>query len=316
MDDLIKACNEAVYEFCGEHPDFKKRQIYNDINFMKSEAGWSAPIETYYDGKKGYYRYSEPFSINEKPLSEKEVTLLTEAISLLSRFRGMPQFDWMESLLANLQDKFSLCGNEENVIGFEQNVDYLAANYLQDLFMAIINHQVLHVNYRTFAGIDKEWILHPYFIKQYNNRWFLFGRNNEIQNKITNVPLDRIVSFKVVDVPYIENTDIDFNEYFDDIIGVTFPKEGKITEITLQFDEKRYPYIASKPIHGSMRFVDPENRIVEISVIPNRELEALILSYGDQVKVLAPEWYKKQISEKIQNSAKQYLPVHNECTDR
>ncbi|MFC0343802.1 helix-turn-helix domain-containing protein [Epilithonimonas hispanica] len=42
---------------------------------MKSEAGYDAPIESYKDGRKVYYRYSDPeFSILKTPLNPAELT--------------------------------------------------------------------------------------------------------------------------------------------------------------------------------------------------------------------------------------------------
>jgi len=305
IEDLVEACNEALYEYEGKGSSVKKRQIYEDINFMMSLEGYNAPIDKIKDGRRTYYRYGTDFSINKRPLSDEEMDMLTQAIEVLNRFKGMPQFDWMETLLTNLQDKFGLRGNKEPIIGFEQNVDYLAAKHLSGLFSAVVNKQVLHVTYKTFAGIVKEWMLHPYYIKEFNNRWFLFGMNNDKDGQITNVPLDRIENFEVVNIPYKENADIDFKEYFDDVVGVTIPNKP-VESVRLQFAPERFPYILSKPLHGSMRVLDREHGIVELSVIPNKELETLIWSFGDQVEVLAPEWLRARMKERIEALAKKY----------
>ena len=36
-------------------------------------------------------------------------------------------------------------------------------------------------------------IIHPYYLKQYNNRWFLFGYNPEKRKSDWNLALDRII---------------------------------------------------------------------------------------------------------------------------
>lgn len=82
----------------------------------------------------------------------------------------------------------------------------------------------------------------------------------------------------------------------------------------MQFSKNRYPYVESKPLHETMRIVDRENCIVAIDVIPNRELEALILSYGDDVEVLEPEDFRKQIANKIKAHYHKYFAVQNDCT--
>ncbi|MFY8110381.1 MAG: WYL domain-containing protein, partial [Flavobacterium sp.] len=99
VEDLVKACNEAIYEFTGKEDGIKKRQLYEDISFMESAQGWSIALEKTKDGRKVYYRYEDPtFSISNQRLNETEANQLKEALLTLSRFKGMPQYDWIDEL--------------------------------------------------------------------------------------------------------------------------------------------------------------------------------------------------------------------------
>ena len=311
MDDLISACNDALYDNLGPNHEVKRRQIFDDIKFMESSEGWNIPLDRIPDGRKVFYRYNKAFSINERPLSDEEMNILTQAVSTLGRFKGMPQFEWIETLVTNLEDKLHLKGNKEYIIGFEQNIDYLAAEHLPYLFNAILNRQTVHIQYKTFSGKSLNWDIHPYFIKQYNNRWFLFGCNNAHTKGVVTIPLDRIVSISAVQIPYIENTSIDFDEYFDDIIGVSIPRGVSSEVIRLRFTPERFPYIESKPIHGSMKIQNREEGIISIQLIPNNEFEALLLSFGNQVEVLEPLWLR----EKMRSTALQLLKIYSTCAD-
>ena len=132
-----------------------------------------------------------------------------------------------------------------------------------------------------------------------HNRWFLFGLNAD-KNKITNYPLDRILNIAILDTAYIEkDEDLDMEEYFDEIIGVTFPKEEekrKVANIVLKFHKDLYPYIKSKPIHQTQHCYDDEYKVT-FQVIPNIELRSLILSYGSQVEVIEPQSLRDEIKE-------------------
>ncbi|MEA4936559.1 MAG: hypothetical protein VB102_07955 [Paludibacter sp.] len=71
IDDLIDACNHAIYEFAGIEDGVKRRQVLDDIRYMESEQGWSISLEHIKDGKKVYYRHEDmSFSINNQPLNE------------------------------------------------------------------------------------------------------------------------------------------------------------------------------------------------------------------------------------------------------
>lgn len=325
IKDLIKACNDALYDYTGnsrflyetymndeDYSGIKKRQIYSDINYMMSDAGFAAPIDKARAPEGVYYFYSDKdFTINSKPLTDDETSQLKETIIMLNRFKGMPQFEWMEELIYKLEDKFDLKGEHVNIIGFQENKDVKGLEYLSPLFNAIINKQVLHIIYRTFDDVVYDWIIHPYFIKQYNNRWFLLGLNNEFQS-ISNLPLDRIELMEPASVDYIPNTDIDFNEeYFTDIIGVNVPRDKNIHKVVLHFEPHRFNYVVTKPIHDTQRAKDGR---VEIRVKFNKELESLLLSFGPDVEVIEPKWLRKRIAEKIFLMNKKYESVHIDCT--
>lgn len=235
----------------------------------------------------------------------------------MSRFRGIPNNAWLEEVISNLEYRFGMKPNSENIISFERN-DLLKGNeFLGELIDAALNHQPLNILYRTFSG--KEWtsVIHPYHLKQFNNRWFLIGlQEGSHGNYITNKALDRIVRFSKADVPFIPNKDIDFDDYFKDIIGVTVPSSNvKVEKVTLRFDERQFPYVVTKPMHYSQIVLNEEQRIIQISVKPNPELEAAILSYGDHVEVLKPQWFREQIIEKIKKNLMKYDAIYVDDND-
>lgn len=318
INDLIQACNEALYNHTGEerysdpeHPAISRRQIYDDINFMESSAGWEIPLDHLRDGKKVYFRYADKqFTINSQPLSKAELDQLKEATFTLSRFKGVPSFEWVEEIISKLEDKFQLVGNTTSVIDFEQNIYLKGLEHLSPLFNYIVNQQCLKVTYRNFKGEVFVWNIHPYYIKQYNNRWFLLALNEEKQ-AITNIPLDRIVECSPINLKY-KPTDIDFNEYFDDVIGVTIPRNAEVEKILLKFSQQRFSYVTSKPLHWSQKIKDKEYCIIEISVIPNKELYSLLLSYGSDVEVLEPQTLREEIAKDIAEQYKKYFSCADE----
>jgi len=73
IDDLVEACNQAIYEFAGIEDGIKKRQIFEDIKFMESEQGWNVHLEHSREKHKVFYHYADrSFSINKQPLNETE----------------------------------------------------------------------------------------------------------------------------------------------------------------------------------------------------------------------------------------------------
>ena len=295
-----------------------RRQVFEDIKFMESETGWSIPLERHQDGRRVYYRYSDPdFTINAQPLTDEEANQLRAVIVTLGRFRGLPSNAWIDEVISNLEWRFGLRGKKENIIGFEQNPFLKGLNLLPRIIDAAVNRQVLRIAYRNYKNCEEERmaVVHPWYIKQYNNRWFLMAYDAET-DRITNFALDRIQELQVEEsVAFIPNMEIDFEHYFDDVFGVTIPpSDVEKIKVVLQFSKKQYPYIVSKPLHHSQEIVDDENCILAVEVRPTYEFTQLILSFGKDVKVLEPEPYRQEIIDNIRKNLQNYDVVQIECT--
>lgn len=64
---------------------------------MESDQGWAIPLKRHKDGRKVYYRYADKFySISNKGIKPSEAAQLRDTLSILSRFNGMPQFEWRQ----------------------------------------------------------------------------------------------------------------------------------------------------------------------------------------------------------------------------
>jgi len=301
IDNLLKEVNKALEEYNGPESKIKRRQLFDDIKFMESDQGWSIPLERKKEGRKVYYRYSDKdFSISNEPLNESEVNQIEAAISVLSRFSGAPQFEWVQELIPVLQDRLGLKKTSREVISIESNIDLKGLGNLTVFYEAIINEQVLEVQYQDFKS-DEPYTLtfHPYYLKQYNTRWFAFGLNEELEIPTWNLALDRIEAIEQVQGEYIQS-EIDWNEYFFDLIGVTRPDDGEVVKVVLEFTKEQAPYVITKPLHPTQKheWVNEKLR-VEIEVIPNYELESLILSFGEKVKVTKPIWLKHEIQKRL-----------------
>ncbi|TVQ06547.1 MAG: WYL domain-containing protein [Balneolaceae bacterium] len=306
-EDLLSEINKALVEFNGPGSGIKRRQLFDDIKFMESDQGWAIPLDRKKDGRKVYYRYLDPeFSISNQPLNESEISQIEAAISVLSRFAGAPQFEAVQEMLPVLKDRLGLDHTSKEVIGLESNIDLKGIEYLSRLYDAIIKEEVLEIEYQDFKSDEPfKLTFHPYYLKQYNNRWFVFGLNQERDLPTWNLALDRIQSIEQTRGKYIP-TDIDWNDYFYDIIGVTKHHDREVEQVILEFSEEMAPYVKTKPIHPSQKSVRVSDKLrVTIEVIPNYELESAILSFGEKVKVIKPLYLKEKINKRLEQAASQ-----------
>ena len=269
------------------------QQVVADIKFLISKTG--APVEKLFGTKPLLYRYDDKnYSIFNRVMTKKERKQLLDVIEMLSQYRHHPNYVWVEEVIERIHSNLHLQERYARpIVSFGQNKLLRGIEFFSPLFDAIKNKTVLQIKYRPFSP-DEDFIftIHPYFLKQYNERWFLFGLNEQ-ENTLYNLALDRIESIETTKNDY-QDTGIDFeNEYFGNVIGVTFPQGEEAIDIFLNVSKKRWGYLRTKPLHASQKLV--ENSInneyvtVKIHVIPNHELYANLLFYGDDVVVVKPQ---------------------------
>lgn len=303
IEDLMEKCD-----------GISRRQIMEDINFFISASGWDAPLDKIKEGKRVYYRYRDKnFTIRNKPITDEEMLQLQATVDMLSRFHGLPQFDLIQSLIDTIKSKSGakkeLTSFNKSLISIESNEYVAGSNFIPELFNYIVNETPIKVEYETFHKGARTWVIHPYYLKQYNNRWFLIGLNDEYRT-FTHIGLDRIQSIEAVHTPYITNEQFDsVDEYFEDIVGVSIPDERTIEHVVLKFSNHRYPYVKAKPIHGSQKIADDENGLITLDIMLNKELESILLSFGEDVEVIEPMHLRKQITEKIKSSYDKYFSM-------
>lgn len=308
IEDLIQAVNEALAK--NGYTPIAKRTVQEDIKKMKGNPQWNVKLlkPARKNGRR-YYRYEDPnYSIWRRDLNEQQLAQLKSLLLMLKQFNGLPQFERVEEMMEQLKKHYGFeWDSAESIISFDTNQYVQGLEHLSALFEAIVNQLVLKIIYCPYNKRPYTTTINPYFIKQYNNRWFVFGLtiyNGE--QRITNLALDRINSIEVTPHKYIPNTFEDFEEYFTDIIGVTKPKAKEVETIILRCTKERIPYITSKPIHESQSNTLESEGLIKLKLIPNDEFYQRILSFGGDVKILEPASVREEMAQIVKKMSENY----------
>jgi len=318
LDTLLERLNGSL----SFENQIKRRQLQYDLDALKDLYG--API----DNKRGARRikYEDAsYSIITHEMKES----LRSMAEQIDNVQSNPRLLWLQNLILMLQDTYFTNEMAVEAIDFGDNLEYENSSRVHEFFSYILNKQVLELNYNAGFGKPQKRIIHPYFVRQYNNRWFLFGfceqaaKEKKPASGILNLPLDRIVSVKTVPTIYREVSvqDVkDFKEdYFGDIVGVTrLDSEGPI-HLVLRFDfntgdpkqdnaaRRDYFYLRTKPFYPYINF--PSEKEIEktgcaevsMDIIPNKELEGILLRYADTAKILGDEPFRNKMLGRIRN---------------
>jgi predicted DNA-binding transcriptional regulator YafY len=309
LDDLLEKVNEVLEERHGASYAIERRQLFKDIAFIESESGYAATIvRDYSAGKKPFYYYEDPaFTINDKPLSDKDLKDLRSAMEIIGSVEGIAQFEWMQDFVAKFKSSEIENTEGKKYILYDDNLDLKGREYIKVLFQLIYNKRVLSVSYKSFVSDKKETIIfHPHFLKEYNNRWYVFGWHEKVNN-FTNLALDRIEGIKELKKKF-NDCNINAIEYFDDFYGVTRLIKS-IENVILKIDKNLVPYIVTKPIHQTQKgpeLLPDGNSVIRLNLIPNYELETLILSHGEKIEVIEPKSLREAIAQRIKSAYTKY----------
>ncbi|TCI85310.1 helix-turn-helix transcriptional regulator [Tenacibaculum sp. M341] len=309
FNQLLTYVNEKIAQHYPEE-NISERTLRDDLKlFRDSKKGFGAPLPS----KARILQYENlNFSIASKPLLAYEQYLIDASVQLLERFENHPKYDRLAEALFKFQDNETLANNTDisKVVFFDHNEEYKGIHHLKPLYHAIHNKNVLKITYKGFKdSTPNSYKFHPYYLKQYDNRWFSFGQNPNFDN-ITNLTLDRIINIEISDKQYAE-TRIDFKEYFEGIIGVTFDENQNPIEIIISIEKSLWTYIKTKPLHGSQKVKQEHQDHIDISLqlIPNYELESMLLQYGERLTVLEPETLRKSLKERTKMMMANYNSV-------
>ena len=306
IHDLTDKCNEMLYD--AGLPEVTQRCIEKDIKFIQYEPFY-AEIERFWSNGRRCIRYADQsYSIFKKELTEEECNLLQEVLNTIGQFDGLANFNWLDGLKYGLGLK-----ERPKIISFSNNPYLQNSNLLGVLFDYISNSLAIKLEYHKFnEETSKDVLLHPYLLKQFNDRWYLIGAADD-DDKILHFALDRIEKVTPMpDMKYRKCTQ-NLSKRFSEIIGVTLFEDRKVERILFWVNDHSKGYVSTKPLHESQILYknkkDEELRaqypqlqggaFFSIDCMQNYELIRELSSFGRNLLVLSPDSIKQEIINRI-----------------
>lgn len=283
------------------------RTLRNDLKMLRED--YDAPIFKATNGEP-YYYYTRKFTIKETILSDEDVSYLKQAVEILKKVAGLSFGLEVDEIVRKIESRANTnIADRSNFIQFENQIITIGLNWLDDIFNAIKDNSVIRVTYKPFHFKNSaEYLFHPYLLKQYRNRWFVFGRKDE-NNFVTILALDRIESIKNSKTTFIENDLFNTHEYFNNLVGVSVKKDSKVETVVIKVNCAQVPYIISKPIHNNQEVIKTYKNgdvKIKLNLFINYELVSQILAYGPSIEVFEPAILREEIKTNSINLVKAY----------
>lgn len=190
-------------------------------------------------------------------------------------------------------------------IDFDRSSIHLKDEIMGKLLTAIVDRSKIKFDHQNFWQNEPKKIgLYPHLLKQYQNRWYVFGcfPNGDFRS----FGLERITNLEVLSETFKPKMKHP-KDAFNDIVGLVY-SISDLEDVILSYRADQGKYIKTQPIHSSQKvLIEDENEFrIQLRVRPNYELQEQILKQGERVKVIEPEWLKEEIKERLREALNQY----------
>lgn len=294
LDQILDKCNEIL------DADFSLETISKDLRHMRGSFpdGFEAPIK-YCHTNKGYYYTDPDYSFSGVSLRPQELDAIEEAVEIIRALGGSRISDnfnhAVEKLLsASLEKEQSEAGRLPVLQLMTPPISRGFEHF--DLFYKACKERIpvsfIHFSYKKRAY--KHIILHPFLVKEFENRWYVIGFS-ENHDSIRTFGLDRISEPFIIRKKFIKPDLTQTKAYLNDVYGVFPVPEAKKETIEIHVSELGTHYLQAYPLHTSQRIekYNEGTSLITFELIPSIELARYFLSQGRHVTILQPTWFSK-----------------------
>lgn len=245
---------------------------------------------------KNQYKWPEDVPIEKLDNLTPKIEEEKKVIEILQEVDNLIPKSWLAKKLRDRIDATTI-----SYMSFDTNMDLRNIQLMPSIIKAVKTKKVIRFEYKKDSITDPIMvIMHPHYIKEYNNRWFVFGYVNADTENPRCFAVDRISSEKMDimdDISYIYSN-VDYRTYFDDIVGVTLFRNSEKERITIRtLNVYVHELIATKPLHNSQVEVkpfDPEKSYgeFELNVKYNNELIGRLFMFESNIQVFTEKGSK------------------------
>lgn len=197
-----------------------------------------------------------------------------------------------------------------DAISFESEKGFKGINHVQPVLRAIKDHRLLQLVHRRFdSNESKSHEVQPYLLKEFRNRWYVFGFS-PAHHEWRTYGLDRIEEITVTTTTFKPLKNFNPKAHFAHVIGLKIQPGDKPVAITLAVEKVSAKYLFSLPMHNSQQIInksDEHDRVVfSYYLIPNYEFYQQVLMMGTKAEITDPPQLRKRFAEVVNEILDKY----------
>ncbi len=180
---------------------------------------------------------------------------------------------------------------------------------VQTILEAIDKHRGIECDYYSFNRKTlKHQLLIPYFLRTWEQRWYLAAEPDNHHHGISIFALERMESIKLTDGKMTPSNKVTAEEYFDGCFGINHSDNQKPELIKIKVYGTQVEYLRALPIHESQNEVEINDdwSIFEYRLVPCYNFYQQLLWHREKLEVLEPKHVRDEIKLSIQKMLELY----------
>ena len=171
------------------------------------------------------------------------------------------------------------------------------------------------MKYQKYSSVTaKSYLAEPYCVKLFKRRWYVLtkiGRpteNGKMESSMSVFSLDRILDVQLTHEKFAIDPDFNAELYFAESFGIMVDTNIQPERVVLRaYGMERY-YLRDLPLHPSQREIatTDESTDFEFRIRPTSDFKAHILSRGEWLQVISPEWLVSDIQNWLHAAIAKY----------
>lgn len=181
--------------------------------------------------------------------------------------------------------------------------------HVQVILEAIDKKRGIECDYYSYNKKSvKQQLLIPYFLRIWENRWYLVAEPDNHHRGQSVFALERMDNIRLTEEKMLPSKKITAEEYFDGSFGVNHSDDQKPERILIKVYNTQVEYVRALPIHESQKEIETTDEwsIFEYRIIPCFNLYQQLLWHREKIEVLEPKSVRDEMKKIVEDILKKY----------
>ncbi len=180
---------------------------------------------------------------------------------------------------------------------------------VQIILEAIDKKRGIECDYYSFNKKSvKQQKLIPYFLRTWENRWYLVAEPDNHHHGQSVFALERMDNIRLTEEKMIPSKNITADEYFDGSFGVNHSDDQKPERILIKVYNTQVEYVKALPIHESQKEIEATDEwsIFEYRIIPCFNFYQQLLWHREKIEILESQSVRDEMKKIVEDIQKYY----------